>query len=123
MFIFRLCFAKKNCSGPIHWLFSNRVLYTRIRPQRFKHRRIFVFSAYGRKSKLPALRVVDDSNQYFDAGQDCITEIDVAVLVSDLSRIRHSSEERGNNDESKEKTNSTIDICITDNFYLIGGNG
>jgi hypothetical protein len=43
------------------WLFSNRVLCTRLQPQRLKHWRAYVFSAYGRKSKPPALRVVVDS--------------------------------------------------------------
>jgi hypothetical protein len=42
-------------------LFSKRVLCTRFQPQRLKHWRAFAFSAYGRKFKPPALRVVVDS--------------------------------------------------------------
>ncbi len=37
---------------------ENRVLYTRLQTQRLNQRRTFAFSAYGRKFKPPAIRVV-----------------------------------------------------------------
>lgn len=57
-------FEKNACA--IDWLFSNRVLRTRLQPQPLKHLHAFGFPAYGRKSKPPALRVVVDSTGYKD---------------------------------------------------------
>jgi hypothetical protein len=45
----------------MHDLHGCRVLRTRLQVQRSKHGVRFVFSAYGRKSTPPALRVVFDS--------------------------------------------------------------
>jgi hypothetical protein len=45
----------------LDWLFSNRVFGARLQSQRLKHLGASVLSAYGRKSKPPALRLAVDA--------------------------------------------------------------
>ena len=59
----RLTASSRAPSAPIPFarLISNRALCARYQPQRLEHLGAIVFSAFGRKSKPPALRVVVDS--------------------------------------------------------------
>jgi len=69
----------------VDWLFSNRVIGTRLQPQRLTHLRAFVFTAYGRKSKPSALRVVVDSENTRKA--DMIHSGDTGIRTATMAKI------------------------------------